>query len=96
MAPKRRTYTPEFKREAVTLLEESGRSMSDVSRQLDVHRNLLRAWQRELASAPAPFPGRGRRPVPDEAAQLQRERDQAREDLALLKKALAYFARERR
>jgi transposase len=93
MGTKRRTYSAEFKREAVALLTQSGRSIAAVSRQLDVHRNQLRRWQRELVTRAAPFPGPGRRE--DEIAQLRRERDRAREDLAILKKALAYFAKER-
>ena len=95
MGTKRRTYTPEFKRDAVTLLRESGRPIGDIARQLDVHRNLLRAWQRELVLSESPFPGRGHRRE-DDIEQVRRERDRAREDLAILKKALAYFARERR
>jgi transposase len=94
MGRQRQTYTAEFKREAVALLAQSGRSIADVSRQLAVHRNLLRRWQQELATASAPFPGRGHRPE-DEIEQLRRERDRAREDLAIVKKALAYFAKER-
>jgi transposase len=93
MDRKRRTYSADFKREAVALLER--RSIAEVSRQLDVHRNLLRRWQQEVAESATPFPGHGRRGE-DDVEQLRRERDQAREDLALLKKALAYFARERR
>lgn len=94
MGKKRRTYSPEFKREAVALLTTSGRLMADVARQLDVHRNLLRRWQRELSTPAVPFPGRGARRE-DDMEQLRRERDRAREDLAILKKALAYFAKER-
>ena len=44
-----KTYTPEFKREAVRLAEESALPMSQVARQLGIHRNLLANWRKEMA-----------------------------------------------
>ena len=45
----RRTYTREFKVEAVKLVRERGVSVVQAARDLDVHQNVLRNWVRELA-----------------------------------------------
>ena len=42
MTWKRRTYTDEFKREAVKLVMEGGYSLAEAARNLGVHTNLLR------------------------------------------------------
>lgn len=56
--------TPEFKREAVQLLEGGSRPASDLARELGVRRNQLYIWQREFqargAGGPSPGLGHGR------------------------------------
>ena len=44
MAKKRRTYTPEFKAEAVKLVTEQGRSVAEAARSLGIREILLRNW----------------------------------------------------
>lgn len=57
---KRRTYDAEFKRNAVMLIEQTGRSVSDVSKDLGIGVDLLHRWRRELkTSGQIAFPGRG-------------------------------------
>jgi hypothetical protein len=41
---KHRTYDRQFKEEAIRLVTESGRSVSDVARGLGIHENLLQPW----------------------------------------------------
>jgi len=56
----RRKFTKEFKLEAVRRLE-SGVSMAEVARGLEVSPNVLHRWQREFRKAPGnAFPGHGR------------------------------------
>ena len=56
----RRKFTKEFKLEAVRRLE-SGVSMAEVARGLEVSPNVLHRWQREFRKAPGnAFPGQGR------------------------------------
>ena len=42
MARPRRTYIPEFKRSAVQLVTEQGRSVAEAARSLGINVNLLR------------------------------------------------------
>ena len=54
MATKRRTYTREFKAEAVKLVREQGYRLAEAARRLGVHANLLGRWKQQLeAGRPA-------------------------------------------
>ncbi len=94
---KRQTYTAEFKREAVKLLERGDRPAADIARELGIKRNQLYKWQQQLSERDeGAFPGQGR-PVGDkeaEIARLKRELEQVTEERDILKKAARYFARE--
>ena len=52
MARKRRTYTSEFKAEAVKLVTEQGYSVAEAARSLGIHETLLRSWKQALAVDP--------------------------------------------
>jgi transposase len=96
MARKRRTYTPEFKTEAVKLVSEQGSSVAEAARSLGVHETLLRSWKQALqAQGDQAFPGHGNLPpVEEELRRLRAENQRLRAERAILKKATALFARE--
>ena len=48
MARTRRTYTPEFKAEAVKLVTEQGYSVAEAARSLSICENLIRNWKQTL------------------------------------------------
>jgi len=57
MAKTRREFTPEFKREAVALLESSGRPQMQIAAELGIQRSMLRQWRTTLMSgSPPPRP----------------------------------------
>ena len=63
MAKSRRTFTPEFKVEAVRRITETGKSLAEVARDLDLGESMLRAWKQALAEGgDHAFPGKGNRP----------------------------------
>jgi transposase len=89
----RRSYTVEFKAEAVRLVEERGVSMRQAARELGMSVNTLQAWivaSRTRGGARAPSGGA----TQQEVARLQREVVRLRMERDILKKAAAYFARE--
>lgn len=45
MATDRRTYTEEFKREAVGLMETSGKAIAEIARDLGINDNNLYRWR---------------------------------------------------
>jgi transposase len=91
----RRTYTQEFKLEAVRLVR-SGIPKARVSRDLGLHLNVLKAWLKQFDQDPDnPFPGKGKmRPEEAELFRLKRELMKVTAERDILKKALAYFAKE--
>ena len=93
---KRKTYTSQFKREAVRLMESSEKPASDIARQLSVRRNQLYKWKEQLGKRGAKaFPGAGRQTgQTDELSRLRQELAKVKEERDILKKAAAYFAKE--
>lgn len=96
---KRKCFTREFKLEAVRLLESGDKPPADLARELGVRRNQLYKWKEAIdQKGKDVFPGQGRRAVAktqaEEISRLKRELAQAKEDVEILKKAAAFFAKE--
>jgi transposase len=96
MGRARRTYTREFKVEAVKLVTEQGRSVAEAARGLGIRENLLRNWKRALAAAgDHAFPGPGTPPaLEEELHRLRAENKRLLAERDNLKKATAFFAKE--
>ncbi len=101
----RRVFSAEFKVEAVRLLRERqklGVSLAQIGRELDVGRDLLRKWARQVEDragrAPSDvFPGAGKLPqAEEEVRRLRRENAVLRQERDCLKHAAAFFAKESR
>ena len=95
MGERRRTYTREFKVEAVRLVTEGGHKVSEVARDLGIHESLLGRWRKQVEEEPTgAWPGKGRlRPEQEELRRLQRELARVTEEREVLKKALAIFSK---
>jgi transposase len=96
MARTRRTYSSEFKAEAVKLVTEQGYSVAEAARNLGICENLIRNWKRDLlAKGTEAFPGRGNlSPHDEELRRLRAENKRLLAERDILKKAAAFFARE--
>jgi len=94
MAKERKQYSREFKQEAVRLLETSGKSASELERDLGVGKGNLWRWKRKFAAdGEDAFPGHGRRtPELEQLRQLERELEIMRQERDILKKAVAIFS----
>ena len=92
----RRTYTPEFKAEAVKLVTEQGYSVAEAARSLGIRENLIRNWKRALqAKGDQAFPGQGKLPAAgEELRRLRAENKRLQAERDILKKAAAFFAKE--
>lgn len=94
----RRTYSREFKMEAVRRVIEDDRSVSSVARELEINSGLLGRWKTQLEKdSGEAFPGKGRlKPSEEQVRRLEREVRDLREEVAFLKKTAAYFAKDSR
>jgi transposase len=93
---KRRHYDADFKREAIRLHQNSGKSCLQIEKELGIGHGILKRWIREF-SADSKYSFRGNGHMrPDEAAfrQLQKELDHVRKERDILKKAVAIFSKE--
>lgn len=86
-----KTYTREFKDEAVRLATSSGKPVARVARELGVSLNSLRGWVRQ-ATLERRTPAPDGESAEEQLKRLKRENELLREEAAILKKAIAYFA----
>ena len=95
---KRKSYSREFKLEAVGLITKKGYSIAEASRNLGIEYSVLRRWKSQLADDPQnAFPGKGKLKAPDEELRrIKRELERVTEERDILKKALAYFAEDQK
>ena len=83
MARPRRTYTAEFKVEAVKLVTEQGYSVAEAARSLGIHETLLRSWKQALHDkGDQAFPGQGKLPAVEEELHESRRFVRGRADVA--------------
>ena len=92
----RRMFTREFKLEAVKLVNERGVKVAQAARNLGIGQNVLGRWVREAASGKGgAFPGRGvMKPEDAEVARLRKELARTKAERDILKKAIAFFAKD--
>lgn len=101
-----RQFTPEFRAEAVALLERGDRTFERVADDLGVSYYTLRYWYKAAQMAKKRKKTAGGAPVAGESdkeklarlerenAALRRENETLKIDRAILKKAAAFFAKE--
>ena len=94
MAKRQRTYTREFKIEAVRLLERSGESQRAIADQLGISSSNLSRWKKKYdESGEDAFPGHGKlTPERERIRQLKRELEIVRQERDILRIALAIFS----
>jgi len=93
----RRKYDSDFKRNAVVLTDEPGRTVSNVADNLGISKDLLYRWRRELrAKDEIAFPGNGREALTSQQQKirdLEKKLKDAEMERDILKKAMAIFSR---
>ena len=92
---KGKRFSREFKREAVRLMDESGKSVAELGEELGVSTKSLYRWRQELArDGEQAFPGKGRLKDDDEyVRRLERELRIVKQERDILKKAVAIFSK---
>lgn len=93
----RRKYDPDFKRNAVQLTEEPGRTVAIVAENLGISKDLLYRWRREQSvNKELAFSGNGREALTSEQQkirELEKRLKNVEMERDILKKAMAIFSR---
>ena len=97
MESKRRQFTFEFKAEAIRLLNNGDRPLSQVARELGIRPDILRAWKRQAEGRVGLIREDGTAlegsSNEEEIRRLRRENEVLKQERDFLKKAAAYFAK---
>ena len=90
---RRRRFTAEFKAEAVKRLLEGGRGLSEVATELGLSPGQLSGWRNEHLAAGSAEALAQRKAEQAELQRLKRENKRLEEEVEILRKAAAFFAR---
>jgi transposase len=93
----RRSFTDEFKREAVSLLASSGRPLTHVATELGIQPSMLRNWRGMVKGTASQMAAPAGSPAAASAEQaeirrLRRELERAQMERDILKKAIGIFS----
>ena len=91
----RKTYSREFKIEAVRMTTEGGIAVAQAARDLGINENTLHNWRRQFRQWGA-GPGAGKEALSqaEEIQRLRRDNAKLREERDFLKKAAVWLAKE--
>jgi transposase len=95
MQKSQRTFTKEFKVEAVQLAQTSDKPLTPIARDLGIADSTLHHWCKMFSEqGEQAFPGSGHQTLQEEEIrQLRREVDLLRQERDILKKAIGIFSR---
>lgn len=87
MAPRARTYSEEFKAEAIKLLHESGRAIKSIAQEIGVKKSTLHSWLDRTSRKSANLLGNENNDVWSELKKLRKEKLDLRRENNFLKKS---------
>ena len=91
----RKTYTREYKIEAVRMTTEGGVPVAQAARDLEINENTLHNWRRQFRQwGAAPNAGKEALTQAEEIQRLRRDNAKLREERDFLKKAAVWLAKE--
>lgn len=91
----RRSFTPEFKADIVEQCRKGDRSIAQVAKDFDLTETAVREWCRQADVDDGQRPGLTSAER-DELALLRRENRRLQQDVEILRRATAFFAKETR
>jgi transposase len=92
----RRSFTPVFKAEIVELCQRGERSVGQIAKDFDLTETAVREWLKQAERDAGTRTDGLTTSERDELAALRRENRRLREDVDILKRATAFFAKETR
>ena len=92
----RRSFSPEFKAEVVALVRQPGKTAGGVAREMGLTETAVRAWVKQAERDDGTRADGLTTAERDELSRLRRENRRLAEDVEILKRATAFFAKETR
>lgn len=92
---RRRSFSKEFKADIVERCQRGDRSIGEVAKDFDLTETAVREWVRQAEIDAGERPGLSS-DEQRELSELRRENRRLREDVEILKRATAFFAKETR
>ena len=92
----RRSFTPEFKAEIVELCQRGDRTVGQVSKDFELTETAVRQWVKQAELDAGTRSDGLTSDEQSELARLRAENRRLREDVDILKRATAFFAKETR
>lgn len=88
-------FDPEFKKDIVKLYTDGGRTCASLAEEIGIHENTVYKWvQQHNADPEQAFPGSGKlKPDEEEIRKAQRRIKELENEVAILKQAAVYFAK---
>jgi transposase len=91
----RRKFTKEYKLQVVHLVKDDQRKVSELSKELAIHPEMIYRWIRMYEKNPEIFsPGEGKPTEKDAFRRLKKKLSDIAEENKILKKALAIFSKQ--
>jgi len=92
----RRSFSPEFKAEIVAACQRGDRTVGQVARDFDLTETAVREWVKQAERDAGTRHDGLTTAEREELAQLRKENRRLREDVEILRRATAFFAKETR
>ncbi|MFF2912878.1 transposase [Paenibacillus sp. NPDC057934] len=93
----RKRYNQQFKEETVRYIQEQRKSMDEIAMELNIPKGTLKNWMMKLRQFPdEPFVGSGKlRTQEQQIVNLEQKNKDLEEEIAILKKAMHIFSKDR-
>lgn len=93
---KKPSYDEAYKRKTVLYIKESGKTVAEVARELKIKDNTLYGWVKRYGSEPEIVQNQAFKSEDHKIRELQRQVRDLEEENEILKKAMHFFAKDRR
>lgn len=89
-------YDDAYKKQTVQYIKESGKSVAEIGRELNINANTLYGWMEKYSNEPEIVAVEAPKPEDQRVKELQKQIRELHEENGILKKAMHFFAKDRR
>lgn len=93
---KKPLYDDTFKRKTVQYVKESGKAVAEVARELKIKDNTLYGWMKKFGGEPEVAQNQAFKSEDHQLREMQKQIRDLQEENEILKKAMHFFAKDRR